>query len=237
PALGPGVFGSPISIPLGRYLIGATLGNADADATREIGVVESIWVSLHGRREVLAWYDWNGSGFTRSAESVVTGTVDNAPTLLAALDLEGDGDSDLVYGGANTQALRMALTSGGAPGPVTSISLPLAAPAGLSPIVCDLAGGGGEDLLVACAHRNASFELVPVLDQAGQLVPEAVQDFVAPWSEVFAGNFRVGDWDGDGDGDVLYHGWPRPGGTSEGIVAFFENDGANGFGGGPVALA
>ena len=60
--------------------------------------------------------DWNGAGFTRSAEVSAAGSAEKVPTVMAALDLEGDQDSDLVYGRTNSMALRPSTTSGGAPG-------------------------------------------------------------------------------------------------------------------------
>jgi hypothetical protein len=236
PAIAPGVFGAPISIPLGGAIAGAALGNVDADAAREIAIVEYVPVSVFQRDEVTAWYDWNGSGFTRSPGPVTPGSLEKRPTMLAALDLEGDGDSDLVYGRTNARALRMMLTTGGSPGPATFVSLPLGEAGWLGPYTCDLAGGGPEDLLVV-STGNADIALVPVLNEGGVLVAQEERILPVGWSASSASSFRTADWDADGDADVLYFGWRKTVGSSEGVLAFFANDGANAFGTEPVALA
>jgi len=65
PGLGGGAFGAPVAIPLVEDLTGIALGQMDADPAYEIAMVDEINFS-----ESTRWYDWNGAGFTASAEAL-----------------------------------------------------------------------------------------------------------------------------------------------------------------------
>ncbi len=230
-----GSFGAPISIPLYGVgqLDGIALGQIDADPVYEIGITVRQTI-----RQTVFWLDWNGSGFTASPTvDVPVPPFFPRATKLVAFDLEGDGDDDLAYGQLNGNELRVFPTVGGAPtmGQVIGLAIDPYADAHLH--VADLAGGGTEDVLVAYSGPQTSdFGFIPVLNVGGVLAPGAVQPMSYLTSLVHGGAYELGDWDEDGDVDAMYYPWDDPGTPDDGIVAFFENDGVNGFTG-PVEKA
>lgn len=237
PANGFGGFGAPHVVPLAGNLDGIALGNADADPQFEIAVV------VHsGPTEQITWRNFNGTSFVASVGvSFLSAGPFGQPRVarLSSLDLEGDGDDDLVFGESSSHFLHTYPTVGGAPTAGTSVNLPLTGSTNVHPIPVDLVGGGPRDLLAIATSSGSSIaQFVPIHVQSGTLAPGIVQS-IQGWNgaAVWGGAFDVGDWDADGAVDLMYYPWQEPGGTTEGIVAFFENDGANGFSSAPVAKA
>jgi len=231
PGLGGGAFDAPVAIPLVQQLTGIALGQIDADPAFEIAMVDEINFS-----ESTRWYDWNGAGFTASAEALWLGGIGGATVAgMVALDLDGDGDDDLVYGQFNGPRLIRLDTVGGAPVIGTVYMLGSAGNA-LTPLLVDLAGGGAQDLLVVESLTGGfQFWLQPVLHVGSDLVPGAKQPIASEWGPVFGAYFEPCDWDEDGDPDLLAFAWPEPGTSDDKALAFFRNDGSDGFGIAPVA--
>ncbi len=233
PALGGGAFGAPVAIPLVGDLHAITLGQADGDAALEIAIVDEI-----NHSESTRWYDWTGAGFSASAEAFIFGGIASpGAALLAALDLDGDGDDDLVFGQQFGPSLRRLDTVAGTPvvGAVYVVGSTNAH--SLFPYVVDLAGGSAQDLLVAeVVTGGAEFWLVPMLHVGSDLLAGAKQHFAAGGT-VFGQAFEPCDWDEDGDTDLLAFAWQEPGSSVDALLAMFRNDGSDGFGTGPVAKA
>ena len=231
PGLGGGAFGAPVPIPLVGDLTGIALGQIDADPAFEIAMVDEINFS-----ESTRWYDWNGAGFTASAEALWLGGIGGATVAgMVALDLDFDGDDDLVYGQFNGPRLIRLDTVAGAPVIGTVFMLGTAGNA-LTPLLVDLAGGGAQDLLVVDSMTGGfQFGLQPVLHVGSDLVPGAKQSILSEWGSVYGAFFEPCDWDEDGDPDLAAFAWPEPGTSDDKALAFFENDGSDNFGAAPVA--
>ncbi|MBM3984684.1 MAG: VCBS repeat-containing protein [Planctomycetes bacterium] len=231
PGLGGGAFGAPLAIPLVGDLDAIALGQVDGDAALELAIVEQIAGS-----ESTRWWDWNGAGFTPSAEAFIFGgIVSPRASFLVATDLDLDGDDDLVFGQESGLNLRVLDTRGGAPVVGQILTVGSGSSSSVYPYACDLAGGGAVDLLVAqVAFGSSSFALIPVLNQGGTLVASPAQALVGEGS-MYGQMFDTGDWDADGDLDVLVFAWPEPGAGVDAIAAFLENDGSDRWSTAPVA--
>lgn len=232
PGLGNGDFGAAVSIGLTGFLDAIAVGQTDADPQYELAIVEEIDNSEHTR-----WYDWDGGEFNGSAEAFIFGGI-ASPTAarLVALDLDLDGDDDLVFGQMHGQNLRVMQTVGGTPVIGQLLTVGTNSGHSLYPFLVDLIGGGPQDLLVIeIAQGGSEFWFVPVLNQSGTLVQGTRQAFSG--GSIFGINLETCDWDADGDMDVLAFGWQEAGGSTDALVAMFRNDGLDGFGTGPVAKA
>jgi FG-GAP-like repeat len=228
-----GSFAAPVSIPVTEF-DSATLGNIDGDPAFELALCDEV---EHDER--ITWHNWNGTAFVGAGGETILGSF-GSPSVarMVAFDVDADGDDDLVLGQWGGLNLRVLLTQ---PGDLTlgqQLTVGSSTSNGLYPFLCDLSGGGAQDLLVVRANFSSSlFDVIPVLVQGGVLVAGAAQPFSNGAGIVYGEGFDVGDWDEDGDADLMHYPWQEPGGTTEGIVAFFANDGANDFGTAPVATA
>jgi FG-GAP-like repeat len=230
PGLGGGAFGAPIAIPAAGDFESFALGQIDGDPAYELAIVDEVSHSEHTR-----WYDWNGAGFTASAEAFIFGgIVSPQPSFMVALDLDQDGDDDLVFGQASGLNLRVLNTVNGAPVLGQILTVGGADGESVYPYLADLPGGGPVDLLVAdVTFGGAAFWLVPVLNQGGTLVAGARQPFTGG-AAVNGQEFEPCDWDGDGDTDVVAFAWQEPGSSVDPIAAFFRNNGGS-WGLGPIS--
>ena len=233
PGLGGGAFGAPVSIPMAGDFDAIALGQADGDAALEVAIVDEV-----GSSESTRWWDWNGAGFTGSAEAFIFGGIlSPRASFMVALDLDRDGDDDLVFGQDSGLNLRVLDTVGGVPVVGQILTVGSGSPDGVYPYLIDLVGGGPADLLVAeVTYGSSVFGLTPVLNVGGTLVAGAKQPFTGEGA-VYGQTFDTGDWDGDGDADVLSFAWQEPGSSVDAIAAFFENDGADQWGTAPVSKA
>lgn len=236
PSIGSGPFGPPLAIPLSGKVRGVALGQVDGDAALELAIVETV-----GFTWVVAWYDLVGGAFVKSAALTIPfpGPFGSPPpTRLVALDLDADGDDDLVLGESSGTNLLVFPTVAGAPTAHSTVTLPVAPSTRLVPFVCDLVGGGAQDLVVSAWKSSSNdITLIPILNGGGSLSIGTPTVIVPPVGQSVSSNgFTFVDWDEDGDLDGLNYPWQEPAGTTEAIVAFFENDGANRFLG-PVAKA
>ena len=237
PGLGNGAFGAPVAIPLVDNLNAIALGQTDADPEFELAILEEVLFS-----ESTHWFDWNGAGFTASAEALYVGGIGGAVAAgMVALDLDGDGDDDLVFGQALGQApsgnLKRMDTVAGSPVVGTSYPISLGSGHALVPFVVDLAGGSAQDLLVVESVLGGfEFWFVPVLHVGSELVIGPKQHYSTS-NSVYGQSFEPCDWDADGDTDLLSFAWQEPGTSVDAILAMFRNDGSDNFGAGPVAKA
>jgi FG-GAP-like repeat len=231
PGLGGGAFGAPVDILMTGDLAAIALGQIDGDAALELGILQEV-----GHSESTRWWNWNGAGFNASAEAFIFGGIGSPhASYMVALDLQGDGVDDLVFGQSSGLNLRVLPTVNGAPtvGQILTVGQP---PSGsVVPYACDLQGGGPEDLLVVEAHTGvAGYALTPVLNVGGTLVKGLRQEFTSDYV-AFSGMFDTGDVDLDGDVDVMAYPWQLSS-AIQGMAAFFENAGDDTWGTGPASV-
>ncbi|MFG0319426.1 MAG: FG-GAP repeat domain-containing protein, partial [Planctomycetota bacterium JB042] len=235
PSIGTGTFGPPVSAPLTGAMRGAAFGQIDGDPAMELATLE-----VAGFSWIVTWYDVVGGVLVPSVPVTVPfpGPFGfKQPARPVAIDVDHDGDDDVVVGEASGAVLHVFPTVGGAPSAESVVPVPGTTFHRVDPYVVDLVGGGAEDLvLIVRANSSDAADVVPVLTGAGGLTFGAAHTLTPGTGETFGGRFAFGDWDGDGDPDLLSYPWQVGGGGTEAIVAFFENDGADVFSG-PVARA
>ena len=143
----------------------------------------------------------------------------DAPVSIAAGDLDGDLDIDLVTANRDSSDVSVLLNRGDG-----SFSAPTGFSAGAEPVAVALAGLDADaDLDIAVASRGSEGGgLSVLLNLGGGAYAPRVPLSGAPTPNSVA----AGDIDGDGDVDLV------AADDASGIVALHENDGAGGFGDG-----
>jgi len=228
PGLADGSFGAAYLIPFLVAPEDLAVGNIDGDAAFELATRQSD-NGFSDAPQKVRWWNFQGSGFTGSAELVLPGTATGAGVAdIVALDLGGNGIDDLAAGELVGDGLHLLLTVGGAPVLGASVTLPLpTATMRIHPLVGDLEGDGDDDLV--CSIKGSTLYLVAVEQSGGAMIPGPAQSY-ASWSWIDGGRpTAVADWDEDGDLDVLSHNGNISAGANEGTLVFLENDGAHQF--------
>ncbi|MEM7309534.1 MAG: VCBS repeat-containing protein [Planctomycetota bacterium] len=223
PGLPGGTFGPFEHIPTNTASLGFDLGDADGDGDLDI-------VELHGEAggEYVTWWSWNGAGFSANAPLIET----DAGTLLRALeavDLDLDGDHDVVVVDALGPNLITLPTVAGSP--TLGVSVPLGIPASTSYSVVggDLDGDLDGDVVVARLF-SSRLDIQPILSAGTGAVTAAPAQILEEYDvNSYAVPFHLGDWDGDGDAELLSEARVTEGGVSRPGFYVHENDGAHAF--------
>jgi hypothetical protein len=200
-------------LPLrGEFHYAPTVADLDGDGLPDL--VVGTW------RDVVQW--WRNTG-TRAAprytlaDSALITLTRGSNTAPAFVDLDGDGDLDLIVGEASGQ-LNLYRNVGSAQAPryelVSDTFLDIDVGRRSAPVFADLRGTGTPDLLLGSEDGGVQ-HWRNVSDASGvRFVREAdLPVRTGPFSAI-----AVGDVDGDGDLDVLV-------GTAAGGVRYFENVG------------
>ena len=149
-----------------------------------------------------------------------------------ALDVDGDGDVDIVVGDA-PGTLRYFENNGagytevtGAANPFNTITLPVAGVVGYStPERIDIDGDGDLDLIMGLSGASGGMILTFRNDGAGSWTQ--LTGAANPMNGFDVGNFSdaaAGDFDGDGDDDIVV-GAGGSGAPNSGQLAYFQNNG------------
>lgn len=228
PGLAGGGFDVPHLIPFSVPPEDVAVGDADGDGDFELAVRTSP-TGLSSEPQTIRWWDFRQGTFVGSSSVVLPGTSGGAGVAdVQAVDLGDDGIDDLVAGELVGDRLIALPTGGGAPTLGPAAILPLPETTGrIYPLVGDLDGDGDDD--VVCSIQSSTLFVVAVEQDGGALVPAAAQEFGA-WSWIDKGRpSAVGDWDADGDLDVLSHTGNASSGSTRGTLVILENDGAHVF--------
>ncbi len=214
--LGDGTFAAPSSYPAGSFPEPAVAADFDGDGAIDLAIVNNFDASLNVYR--------NRADGTGTFEAPATIAVPAFPAGLSAVDADGDGAIDLVFGSSvgGPSTLLRGRGDGTFADPGTLGEGTESIGVGRGPIVADLDGDGRADLLTI---RGATIAVRPGLADGG--FGRAVES-IAP------AGFRahtMADFDADGDLDLLATA------HAGGRVGFLLNDGRGRFTTGPGAVA
>ncbi|MEM7305463.1 MAG: FG-GAP-like repeat-containing protein [Planctomycetota bacterium] len=202
-----------------RQLISFTADNATAVAAADLdGDGDLDVLSTSSGDDKVAWYENTDGLGAFGPQQLISSTADGA-FAVAAADVDGDGDLDVVAGSFSDDTIAWFENTDGLAtfGPGQTITT--AADAFQSLRATDLDGDGDLDLLSASINDD-KIAWYPNADGAGSFGAQAVITDAVD----FAQTVTSADVDGDGDQDAVA-GWFNDG------IAWFENtDGAGGFG-------
>ena len=154
-------------------------------------------------------------------------------SAVAAADVDGDGDQDLLITGRNDLDTLVAelYTNDGSGDFTLVLGTPFTGVHQSAVAFADIDGDGDQDVLIAGALENpglfesASFIGLYTNDGAGNFTLVNGTPFIG----VGQGTINFGDVDGDGDQDVLISGQPSGGQGTANLTNLFINDGAGTF--------
>ncbi len=195
PGLGGAAFSAPIHIATTRTVDSLVVGKANSDAIADVGFVQGLFAADVG------WLFGNAN-----RQFVLQPTLQLAATSylssLVVLDLNGDGLDDLA--GVNGATVQLLPTLAGVP----TLGIALPAPSLLIPqlLAADFDGDLDRDLVLA-DFRGTSCNLTRFTNQGGGAFAATTQTFANPTF----GRFHAGDWDGDGDADLMLRGGSNSG--------------------------
>jgi len=180
-----GSFSMPYSVPTATFCNGIASGDIDGDGDRDVVTTDTrIWSLFN-----------DGFGqLTPSIQNANFGSL-GAPKLH---DMNGDGFVDLL---ARTGPVRLALNEGAAfPGFFQPL---LVLPTGSVTDFCVLDADGDGDLDVAgTVNGSGSDRIVLVLNSGNGTFGSPI--FAGSWSVTGGGTIVAGDFDNDGDQDLVY---------------------------------
>ncbi|MBL8897157.1 MAG: VCBS repeat-containing protein [Planctomycetes bacterium] len=212
---GNGTFAAPTHLPLGGNIAQLEVGHANADGIPDLGVVhfESSPTNWHVR-----WILGSATGALNAVPGKlipITSYIGDADIL----DLDGDGIDDFAISG--DASLRFFLTSNAAP-VGNGLVFPLVEDFETQFSVLDLDGDGDRELLGLATNGFSALRFSGFRSLGnGAWAPMAPQLFPS----TSTGVLHAGDWDADGDADLLLREYSFSGSG----YGFYENDGTGVF--------
>ncbi len=210
------------------------LGDVDGDGDLDLILGNTRFTYQFTPNPQTRLYRNDGTGvFTDATLGRIPSDGDQT-SAVALHDIDGDGDLDLVIGNRGTapgQQNRLYRNDGtGTFINVTASQLPAVADATSALAFGDVDGDGDADLVVANGHDSSSFftnlqDRLLLNDGAGVFLDAAAARVPATQTSLFA--IAHGDFDGDGDEDLI-------GAGPAGPATLFRNDGKGGLRSDPV---
>ena len=164
--------------------------------------------------DAIAWYE-NDGGADPSFARIVISTASDGAQSVAAGDVDGDGDLDLMSASFNDDAIAWYENDGGADPSFTRFVVTTAADGANSVSVGDVDGDGDLDLMSASVFDHA----IAWYENDGAADPSFTRIVISTEAEG-ARSVHAGDMDGDGDLDLL------SASELDDEIAWYENDGA-----------
>ena len=205
-------------ILFGVYLVSVFPADLDRD-----GDVDVVTASLNDDR--IAWQENNGASPPAFTDRVVTVDPDgtggplqgfaNAPRSVAASDVDGDGDPDLLSASELDDKIAWYENNGASPPTFTPRVIATTADSAFSVAAADVDGDGDTDVM---SHSTIDHKLAWYENSAGNGSAWVARTIATPTS-VFS--ISTTDLDGDGDPDVL------AGKLGTGTVTWYENGGGS----------
>jgi len=200
-----GTFDQSVFVPVENSLRSLVMADRDGDGVLDLGVLELVGWEIP---DLVRWWSWNGTTLVPSA--AVSPTVNT--NWLVAVDLTGEGRSDLVAGDNYSSMIHVSETlAGGEPGSFAELATVGAPDYGFEAYGGDLDGDGDEDLLALWNTFGDQFRRdLAVIDNlgGGALAAGPEQEFELQPAGEFLGKGFLSDWDLDGDLDFLTS-WTR----------------------------
>jgi hypothetical protein len=206
PSTGGGNFTSPTHLPVEGNPTSYCLADVDGDDILDLGEAHHFQTLFPDFFYKVGWWISNGNGtFTQTSTVIVTESM----ISMAAIDVNNDGVKDLVGGPWFSNTLHTFPTVAGAPsaGPVWQLPGPVGL--GQQVDVGDLDGDGDDDLIVVSDDYSTSVYVTVIENQGGGNfsigAAQPIVDFIFGLRETY-----LGDWDDDGDLDLLAYdtaGW------------------------------
>ncbi len=196
------------------------LAATDVDGDGDVDLVVCTWPSGGNAGQDLLFLN-DGAGTFVDATSTNLPARSNVTHGVAALDVDGDGDQDLVFANEGIDLLYYNVGRGVfAAAPVGA--LPAGSDASLCVVGADLDGDGDLDLVAGTAGGNRVY----LGDGLGRFVDASASHLPARLAT--AESIAVGDLDDDGDPDLIL-GIPYDCGQRLGFLIALVNDGVGRF--------
>jgi len=209
PNQGAGAFGPFVEVALVGNPIDLAIGDQTGDGVPDLAMLQTPqpWAS---------WFTWDGATLVESVRLAV-----GVPSIdVDVFDWDGDGVLDMLVGEWFDTHLRVLPTVDGAPTPGRVVDLPGPVGSGRRLLVGDLEGDADDDVLVSsCDFLTDTFVWVVENEGPGANVLQPTQTLDDDGIFSVFGPY-LGDWDGDGDLDLL---------NGHSLLNLIENDGDNGF--------
>ena len=209
-------FAAPVHVALGNFPLGIVRGRGNTDAIPDLALMYHQGAGIYR----VGWL-FGQSGQTPALQPLLALT--GGPDSLSVFDLDLDGDDDLaVTVGGNPVDLFM--NQNGVMSAAGTVQMP---PSSSSASLrgLDLDGDLDGDL-VHVVYNYPTLTVTRLVNQAGTLVPAPAQNYSGT---IPAASFHAGDWDGDGDPDLMQR-FDIGGSTATGGgLALFANGGSSGF--------
>ena len=199
---GIGGFTEDTSVNLtGVYSSSVATGDYDRD-----GDLDLLITGYNNNGRIAKIYDNDGSGgFTEDTSANLTGVSSSS---VATGDYDGDGDLDLLITGEddNGQGIAKIYDNDGSGGFTEDTSVSLTGVSYSSVATGDYDGDGDLDLLIT-GQDNSDRRIAKIYDNDGS--GGFTEDTSVSLTGVARGSVAIGDYDGDGDGDLLITGLDR----------------------------
>ncbi len=193
----------------GTATVWYSLFAADVDGDGDTDVLSASYDD-----DKIAWYESDGGKPPTFTEHVISGAADGAASVFA-MDVDGDGDIDVLSASSNDNKIAWYENDGGSP-PTFTARLIYQQYGASSVFATDLDRDGDTDVLSAAGSDSATLNWY-VND--GGSPPTFTKRAVSMPTATGVSSVFATDLDGDGDTDILY--------TSLAKIAWFESDGAS----------
>ena len=203
-------------VPFTEHVISTTADAAFSvfaiDVDRD-GDIDVLSASENGDK--IAWYESDGGSPPTFTERVISTSADGARSVFA-LDLDGDGDTDVLSASRDDDKIAWYESDGGSPPTFTERVISTTAGFATSVFALDLDGDGDIDVLSA----SISDDKIAWYESDGGSPPTFTERVISSSANGAASVFAL-DLDGDGDIDVLSASF------IDDKIAWYESDGGS----------
>jgi hypothetical protein len=187
---------------------------ADVDGDGDLDVLSSSW-----NDNKIAWYENSGGASPTFTSHVITTSADSAVSVYA-VDLDDDGDLDVLSASWNDNNIAWYENDGGVSPTFTGHVISTNADYAVSVYAADVDGDGDTDVLSASANDDKVAWYPNETIHRSALYPAQAEVVIADTADI-AKIVYAADLDGDGDPDVL------SASQGDNTIAWYENNGGS----------